>query len=169
MKRTLLLFAALPLLLIAVPGCVGDDAAEEGSEMAGPDMVAGIPMIPLGTELSEALGLPPVTERFVSFEVQNATDFLYEVEKGRILLSVWNESVHRVIYQTPIRNDEAGRTEKNQGILAAYELGMTWDEGTETEAGTLYLRSDGRVFALWNPESDFMTVGTTAFRDAGGG
>ena len=167
MKSSRLLLAALPLLLIAVPGCVGDDAGEgPASAVTGP--LAGIPMIPLGAELADTLGLPPITEQFVSFEVQGATDYLYEVEKGRILLSFWDGSVHRVIYQTPIRDDATLRDEKNQAILDEYAMGMTWDEGTESEGGTLYMRSDGRVYAFWNPEADYMTVGTTAYRANGG-
>jgi hypothetical protein len=168
MNRSLLFFIALPLLLIAFPGCVGDDAGEEGSGTEALSPVDGFPIVPLGAELSDELGLPEFTDTFVSFEVEAAYDYLYDLEVGRILLSLWEGQVHRVIYQVPIRGDEVLREEKNQRILAGYAFDMSWDEGTETEDGILYLRSDGRVFALWNPEMDYLTVGTVAYRDAGG-
>jgi len=168
MKRFLRLFSAFTLLLIAVPGCVGDDADEEEPVTLVESLVDRIPVVPLQVPLEEVTGLPAETEYMASYEVPGATDYFYDVESGRLMVTTWNGLVHRVIYQTPLREDLALQEEKNRRFLEEYAGGLGWDENTDREEGILYERSDGEVFAFWNREVDYMTVGTTEFREAGG-
>ena len=168
MKRFLKLIAAFTLLPIAVPGCVGDDAAEEEPAPLVESLADRIPLVPLQVPLEEATGLPAETEYLSSYEVPGATDYFYDVESGRLMVTTWNGVIQRVIYQTPMREDLALQEEKNRRFLEEYAAGMSWNETPEYEEGILYERSDGEVFAFWNQVVDYMTVGTTEFREAGG-
>lgn len=169
MKSSPLLFIAVSLLLIGVQGCGSEEAAPP-PEVADPAVarVDAIPIVPLGVELTPSLGLPEESGMFLSTEVPGADDHMIPIEGGRLLVSVWNGSIQRVIYQTPIRNNESLQQYRNERILGAYANGATWDEGTEMEGAILYERSDGQAFALWALEADYLTVVTTEYRTAGG-
>lgn len=168
MKRSLSFLAIIHLLLIAVPGCVGDDAAEEEPDPLVESLVDAIPLAPVGVPLEEATALPERAEYMASYEVPGATDHFYDVEAGRIMVTTWNGQIHRVIYQTPMRDDPTLQEEKEKRILDEYAAGMGWEETADFEGGVLYERSDGRLFVFWNPEVDYITVGTNEFREAGG-
>ena len=168
MRSSPLLFIAVSLLLLGVQGCGTEEAPPPEVVDPATARIDAVPIVPLGVALAPALGLPEESGMFLSTEVAGADDHLFAVDGGRLLVTVWNGTIHRVIYQTPARNDEALQRARNQRILDAYADGATWDRGTEMEGAILYQRSDGQAFALWALEADYLTVGTSDYRNAGG-
>ena len=166
MRSSPLLFIAFSLLLGGVHGCGTENSPPPESVDPAVARIDAIPIVPLGVPLTPALGLPEESDMFLSTEVVGADDHLIPVEGGRIVVTVWNGAIQRVIYQTPIRNDDTLQQYKNDRILSAYTEDGSWDQGTEEESGTLYQRSDGGAFAFWTREMDYLIVETAEFRNA---
>ena len=166
MRRSRLLLAALPLLLISVSGCEGDNAIEEEPASLVVSLVEALPLVPIGVPLADATGLPEPTEVLQSFDVPGGTDYIYTVESGRIMATTLNGLIQRVIYQTPLRHDTVLRDERNQRFLTEYAEGMSWREDPADDSSILYERSDGEVFALWVSDVDYVTVETRELREA---
>lgn len=172
MKRYLWLgigLVTLPLFLSACAPDAGEEGAEAEEEVSPETAaVSRIPVVPVGVPLSDELDLPPDPEVALHPTVNGAADHVYQVENGRIVVTTWQNRVHRVIYQTPFRRDTILQAARNRRILDEYAGVGSWDKGTETESGIRYRRSDGRLYAFWATPVDYLTVQTRTFREAVG-
>jgi len=86
----------------------------------------------------------------------------YRTAGGFILVTIWNDAVHEVIYQTPLRFFWS-RMKRKRELLRFYGDGQSWAEDWPIDFGTSQKRSDGEVRAIYSKIMDYMTFVTTEF------
>jgi hypothetical protein len=95
-------------------------------------------------------------------KADGAESFCYAIPAGQVILSVWRESLHEVIYQTPATNEQ-GAAARNKFLFQHYGDGIAFNEILDNGFGKTYRRADMQRFALWSYAMDFTTVGTMDF------
>jgi hypothetical protein len=95
-------------------------------------------------------------------DVLDAQTRTYKVENGFVLVSVWNDQVHAVTYQTP-KWFILTRILRNREMLRFYGEGLTWKEDWPVDFGLSRIREDGNVRSLYSKLCDFMTFRTAEF------
>ncbi len=86
----------------------------------------------------------------------------FRTDHGFILATIWRDSVHEVIYQTPLRFFWS-RLRRNRELLKYYGDGQSWSEDWPIGFGKSQKREDGEVRALYSKVMDYMTFVTTEF------
>lgn len=123
-----------------------------------------LPVFKLLTPIETFEVLGPAVESEPHEKVAGATVQVYEIEAGRVLLTIWNGVLHEVIYQTPMEfADESDR--RNDALFRHYGEGHKWNELLDNRFGKTYRRADMQRYALWSYAMDFNTFGTMAFHE----
>ena len=90
----------------------------------------------------------------------------YEIPEGRVVLTIWKDHLHSVIYQTPLDLADASKV-RNAALFEHYGEGHGWRELLDNGFGKTYRRLDMRLFALWSYVMDYTTFGTLEYNDIG--
>ena len=88
----------------------------------------------------------------------------FTVREGDILITVWKDRVHEVIYQTP-KKFFVSRIIRNRALYKFYGEGKSWEKDWPVDFGTSRRRSDGKYRALYARLCDYNTFRTTEFND----
>ena len=91
-----------------------------------------------------------------------ARTLIYEIAEGRVLLTIWKDRLHEVIYQTPVAS-ASGAHRRNNQLFEHYGAGQPWKEMLDNGFGKTYRRADMERYALWSYAMDFTTFGTMEF------
>jgi len=86
----------------------------------------------------------------------------FRTDGGFVLATIWQDSVHEVIYQIPLRFFWT-RRRRNRELFKYYGDGQSWAEDWPIDFGKSCKRADGEVRALYSNVMDFMTFVTTEF------
>jgi hypothetical protein len=86
----------------------------------------------------------------------------FRTDSGFVLATIWRDSVHEVIYQTPLRFFWS-RLKRDRELLKYYGDGQSWSEDWPIDFGKSRKREDGKVRALYSKIMDYMTFVTTEF------
>jgi hypothetical protein len=123
-----------------------------------------LPVFELLTPIDALKAPGPLVHSLPHEKAAGATVQAYEIEAGRILLTVWNGVLHEVIYQTPMEFEEESRR-RNVTLFRHYGGGQKWNELLDNGFGKTYRRADMQRYALWSYAMDFNTFGTMAFHE----
>jgi hypothetical protein len=99
-------------------------------------------------------------------EAEDASQRCFQIDDGRVILTVWRRKLHEVIYQTPLE-DEAAVERRNVELFKHYGEGHSWNEILDNGFGKTYRRADMQRYALWSYAMDFNTFGTMEFHKVG--
>ena len=88
----------------------------------------------------------------------------FTVPEGFVLVTIWRDVVHEVIYQTPCEFEEDSKA-RDRRLFAHHGEGHEWREILDNGFGKTYRRADLERFALWSYAMDFTTFGTMAFHE----
>ncbi len=95
-------------------------------------------------------------------KAEGAFERCFQLNDGRLILTVWKQKLHEVIYQTPAQTDiEAAQ--RNTDLFNHYGEGFEWKEILDNGFGKTYRRADLNRYALWSYAMDFNTFGTMEF------
>lgn len=119
--------------------------------------------IPLGLD-SASSELDDYASEALRDDVPDAAVRKFRTDGGFILATIWCDSVHQVVYQTPLRWFWS-RRRRNRELLAFYGQGQSWVQEGYIDFGKSWRRADGKVRALYSRIMDFMTFKTTEFDD----
>ena len=86
----------------------------------------------------------------------------FRTDGGFVLATIWRDSVHKVVYQTPLRFFWS-RRKRNRELFNYYGDGQTWSEDWPVDFGESRKREDGQVRALYSKIKDYVTFVTTEF------
>jgi hypothetical protein len=86
----------------------------------------------------------------------------FRKDGGFVLATIWRDSVHEVIYQTPLRFFWS-RLRRDRELFKFYGDGQSWSEDSLIDFGKSRKRADGEVRALYSEIMDYMTFVTTEF------
>lgn len=95
-------------------------------------------------------------------KVAGAFERQYTIPGGHVVLTIWRDHLHEVIYQTPA-DDRAAAVKRNEDLFAHYSDGHAFIEILDNGFGKTYRRSDKQRYALWSYSMDFTTIGTMEF------
>ena len=88
----------------------------------------------------------------------------YEIPEGRIVLTIWKDQLHSVIYQTPLDLADASKL-RNAALFRHFGEGHGWREILDNGFGKTFRRLDMTRFALWSYARDYTTFGTLEYND----
>ena len=94
--------------------------------------------------------------------VQEAVVRKFRTDGGFVLATIWRDSVHEVIYQTPLRFFWS-RIRRDRELFKYSGDGQRWSEDWTIDFGKSRKREDGEVRALYSKIMDYMTFVTTEF------
>ncbi len=86
----------------------------------------------------------------------------FRTDGGFVLATIWRDSVHEVIYQTPLRFFWF-RRKRDRELFEYYGDGQSWSKDCQIDFGESRKRADGEVRALYSKIMDYMTFATTEF------
>ncbi len=114
----------------------------------------------------EACVIPGTLQQIEAHEkVAESTTSTYETESGNIIVSVWNNYIHEVIYQMPLHSKAAvGR--RNAQLFHFYSDGKKWNKVLDNGFGITYRRADMARYALYSYAMDINTFGTMDVHEA---
>lgn len=100
-----------------------------------------------------------------SEEVEGAKALRFTIPQGFVILEYWNDAVHGVCYQTPLRSKAASKR-RNRALFDAYSDGQVWNKSFDNGYGVFYTRSDGQRHGVWSYHVDFVGVWTAEWQIA---
>lgn len=86
----------------------------------------------------------------------------YRIDNGYILVTIWNDLVHEVIYQTPLPFFWS-RWNRNRTLLNFYGDGRKWAEDWPVDFGKSRKTDDGTVRCLYGKMMDYISFMTVEF------
>jgi hypothetical protein len=123
-----------------------------------------LPLFKLLSPIDDVEVPGPLAESEPHEKASGAVYRVYDVEHGRLLLTVWKGLLHEVIYQTPMEVEDESRR-RNEVLFGHYGEGHKWNELLDNGFGKTYRRADMQRYALWSYAMDFNTFGTMAFHE----
>jgi hypothetical protein len=123
------------------------------------------PLVPLLVP-HETCVIPGTVQQIEAHEkVAEATTSSYETEYGTILVTVWNNCIHEVIYQMPLYS-KAAVARRNAQLFCFYSDDKKWNKVLDNGFGITYRRADMERYALYSYAMDINTFGTMGFHEA---
>jgi hypothetical protein len=95
-------------------------------------------------------------------KIKECYNVVVENPNGRVLIVVWKNEIHELIYQMPCRT-KWGSRKRNTKLFNHYGEGFQFVEVLDNGFGKSYWREDKNLFALWSYAMDFTTIGTAEF------
>lgn len=120
-------------------------------------------MIALGLD-TESPELDDYTSVALDDVVPDAVVREFRTDGGFILATIWRDSVHEIVYQTPLRFFWS-RLKRDRELFEFYGNGQSWAQDSYIDFGKAHRRADGEVRALYSKIMDFVTFTTTEFDD----
>lgn len=118
-------------------------------------------LIPLRIE-SDSPELDDYASEALDDDVPDAVVRKFRTDGGFVLATIWRDSVHEVVYQTPLRFFWSRRS-RDRRFFEFYGGGQSWSEDCQIDFGKSHRRADGEVRALYSKIMDFMSFVTTEF------
>jgi len=93
---------------------------------------------------------------------EGSVQWLYSLPKGQMIVTLWRQKLHEVIYQTPLE-DDADRLARNETLFAHYGEGQAWNVVRDDLFGKIYRRADDARYAFWSLRMDYVTFGSMEY------
>lgn len=122
----------------------------------------GLPVLRLLTDVTQLEPPGHLVAQDRHEHVGEAEVSRYAIDAGTVLLTVWREVLHEVIYQLQPPTRQASESQRDW-LLTAYGDGLLFNEILDNGWGKTYRREDMERFALWSYAADVTTVGTMSF------
>lgn len=133
---------------------------------------SNLPVFELGAALDEDCQIPiiaeegeePVIDRDTCENVPGAYYLRFKIREGYVILTLWNELVHGVTYQTPLRKKSLS-LQRNKFLFEAYFREKEWCDTPDSGYGKLFKTLDRTVYGLWS-HVDFISFCTGEWQEA---
>jgi hypothetical protein len=128
--------------------------------MSRPDVI--VPLLASAPEVRRLVGSAEVEEWG---ELPDASSITRDLPDGRLVVVVWREAAHQVVFQTPQRTESSSR-ERLDVLMHLYGEGHAWNHVLDNGFGDRWHRADGQAVCLHGRIADFTTFKTQRLDEA---